>query len=1002
MNGYAQEDDWGAQLDKLRGQLLKKSAAPTPVEESTEDWGKQLDALREKEPKKEWFPSPYAKIPEELMEGKTPAEIAKMVHLKDERKPKEVQWTTPGYAKQLGDKEYWQQAKENLRRGVVDLETKAGYLPATLTPEWREQQEEKARHKSYGKAAKRARELDLEVPEEGVGIGKKALGAVENVARAGAGLVEFIPDLATDLLTDPLGTIKKRGADILFVLAGASEIKSNTKSKIKNKVPLSKPETARVTEVVREMAEKVKDIAPEMPKAPPKPAAEVARAKAPTVPAAKEVPGKLADDLSPGEIKRADSPTAVIKDKITGEEYPGWPGEMHLDIGNRLENNKVPLKPDDMLTGWYTRNNKFTENMEEALVSYREKPTSKVSPPKKGGPDVGLSLKWLTREEADALSKTIEQKAGKKNAEKLLKPAPPKTGEEKKRPGVNPGPATEFLDFVDQINIDLKSVKRFGPEQKRMIKEQRGEKFSAAEQAFETAGGGQAGAQAAFGAQKGEMARPEFEAPKYPQEKVNQLYDAFGKNPVYTQGEKNTAFGALNDFFAGRVPNDSGLAMLAEQLGPKFAENLLSLKPGWGKARRAILETTNVPRALVTSHDASFNFRQGIMGIRHKVFWNSMVKQFEALGSEKSYRAVYEKIKQDPDYKLLRKGKVAVTSLESPSFAMREEVQMGVPYAEKIPIIGKGVRASARAYSAGANLMRSDLFYGYVKTLRGIWERMEPSWTKEMKAATEGGNQKQVNKLWKQRRNYDPDTSDYLIEKLGVYVNTKSGRGGLWVLERIAPELNTVLFSPRLFASRINYLLPPFNIAYFAKLPPYLRKEMLKDLFAFTTLGSMTLGIASAAGAEVGTNPLSTDFGKITIGDTRIDIWGGFQPIFRTAAQFAYGKTVSSTTGRVTEVNKGYKPLTRFDILFRFLEQKEAPVTSFVMNLLKNQGWAGKEFSWKDEAVQRLVPMVIQDIIEMYLDDPEFAKLVGVGLYAFVGGGVQTYGPQQGKKKGGW
>jgi len=131
-------------------------------------------------------------------------------------------------------------------------------------------------------------------------------------------------------------------------------------------------------------------------------------------------------------------------------------------------------------------------------------------------------------------------------------------------------------------------------------------------------------------------------------------------------------------------------------------------------------------------------------------------------------------------------------------------------------------------------------------------------------------------------------------------------------------------------------------------------------------------------------------------------VWGGFQPIARTTAQFLAGKTVSSTTGKVTEVGEGYKPLTRFDIALRFLEQKEAPVISFVTDLLKGQGWAGKEFSLKDEAVQRLIPMVIQDIMEMYADDPDFRELIPIGLFAFIGGGVQTYGPRQRKKKGGW
>jgi hypothetical protein len=68
-------------------------------------------------------------------------------------------------------------------------------------------------------------------------------------------------------------------------------------------------------------------------------------------------------------------------------------------------------------------------------------------------------------------------------------------------------------------------------------------------------------------------------------------------------------------------------------------------------------------------------------------------------------------------------------------------------------------------------------------------------------------------------------------------------------------------------------------------------------------------GVLTAAshipGVDVGTNPLSSDFGRIRIGDTRIDIFGGFQPIVKLIAQFYAGEVVSSVTGKKEQLNKG-------------------------------------------------------------------------------------------------
>src|SRR5690606_5714979 len=85
--------------------------------------------------------------------------------------------------------------------------------------------------------------------------------------------------------------------------------------------------------------------------------------------------------------------------------------------------------------------------------------------------------------------------------------------------------------------------------------------------------------------------------------------------------------------------------------------------------------------------------------------------------------------------------------------------------------------------------------------------------------------------------------------------------------------LNTTLFSPRLIASRLKLLNP----AYYVMANPVVRKEALKSLFAIAAVGNTIGQLAKMAGGTVENDPNSSDFGKVKIGNTRIDPYAGFQ-----------------------------------------------------------------------------------------------------------------------------
>ena len=152
------------------------------------------------------------------------------------------------------------------------------------------------------------------------------------------------------------------------------------------------------------------------------------------------------------------------------------------------------------------------------------------------------------------------------------------------------------------------------------------------------------------------------------------------------------------------------------------------------------------------------------------------------------------------------------------------------------------------------------------------------------------------------------------------------------------------------------------------------------------------MSLAKLGGAEVGTDARSADFLKVRFptprgnaplslivgvpaffgvgtqtygGETRYDILAGQQQYMRLAVQLATGEVVSSTTGRVMRLGEGYKPITRKDVLARFIAQKENPVVSFVDEWLTGKDFRGQPFELDKAVRERLVPMVAQDLADL-------------------------------------
>lgn len=399
-----------------------------------------------------------------------------------------------------------------------------------------------------------------------------------------------------------------------------------------------------------------------------------------------------------------------------------------------------------------------------------------------------------------------------------------------------------------------------------------------------------------------------------------------------------------------------------EKISPQVAVKL----PEPPKEATKLQKTLNLPRSIQAAYDISFPFRQGLGLIHTKGWWTSWDDMLKSYGSEGAYNAVMESIEQKPNYQRITDP---TTGKVKPSFAdeaglkvgriddirYREET-MQSDWAEKLP----GVRASNRAYSAFANKLRSDNFDALIEL---------------------------AEKTSKGEASLNPRTNLVLAKSIAEFVNNASGRGRLpGALEKSAETLNGLFFSPRLIASRVQYMNPNNYIHG----DPLVRKEYLKSLVAMGIAWTAVAGLAKLGGADVSFDTNSADFGKVKIGNTRLDPAGGFQQYLVLISRLANQGRTDSNTEKFSPYGKGYKAPTFGDDFVKFVRNKLAPIPSYVTSPF----FADEKFPFEvgDETIRLFMPMIAQDLVELLKEDPTL--LPGIGLSA-VGMGVQSYGDRE-------
>lgn len=265
-----------------------------------------------------------------------------------------------------------------------------------------------------------------------------------------------------------------------------------------------------------------------------------------------------------------------------------------------------------------------------------------------------------------------------------------------------------------------------------------------------------------------------------------------------------------------------------------------------------------------------------------RLLYNPFARMFSAAFSEDRARAIELRRNKRPNAKsgAYETSDVEFTDLDTTKFTKGEEAARSVldEWAAR-PIRGGGiakgavtaasrlVRGSNRAFITFLNETRADLVD---ELLRANFQDRAPT-VEELKV-------------------------------VGNTVNIATGRGAM--NPQHAKFASEILWSPKLLASRIQFLTgQPFWGK--AGREGSLRTQVMvaKEYARVIAGGFVLLAVAKMFDDKEEDDPTSSDYGKIVRGNTRIDVWGGFQQVTTLANRAVRGK-VKSINGNVRNISQ--------------------------------------------------------------------------------------------------
>lgn len=373
------------------------------------------------------------------------------------------------------------------------------------------------------------------------------------------------------------------------------------------------------------------------------------------------------------------------------------------------------------------------------------------------------------------------------------------------------------------------------------------------------------------------------------------------------------------------------------------------------KALEGTRDVLNTARSVMTSFDLSAVLRQGgFISFGHPVrAAKALPAMFRAMVSEKAQFAVNKEISERPNAPLYASSKLHITDPNNPRLSKMEEQYMS-RWSSKIP----GVAHSERAYTTFLNRLRADSFDAMAKSIGRPMSKEES-------------------------------------DAISNFINVATGRGNLAGASGAAISLNTAFFAPRYVVSRFELLAGQPLYRGTADTRIAVAKEYARFLVGIGTI----YALAQAIGWEVEKDPRSADFGKLKIGNTRLDFLAGLSQATVLVSRLVSGET--KTAAGIKEIRGDKIKFGQPDssqVVGRFLRTKLSPVVGGAIDAASGTNLIGEKVTPVSAITRMVVPMTFGDIRDA-IEDQGVERGVAMSLLSLFGVSLQTYEAKETSKK---
>jgi len=370
----------------------------------------------------------------------------------------------------------------------------------------------------------------------------------------------------------------------------------------------------------------------------------------------------------------------------------------------------------------------------------------------------------------------------------------------------------------------------------------------------------------------------------------------------------------------------SGTGVLVKELGNFVAENSRALKASWdnsfwGRQGRKALSRPATSKLWLKNFLKSFSDGFNIL-IRGKKMGDNI--------KDSTLAEIYSRENWlNGKYKMGKKLAIGVREEEFPT---------SLP--EKIPALGRLFKISEVLYETGAMRLRADIadkFY----------------------LMAENNNQNLNNKD--------------VIGEINDITNIMTGRGTVRGLEESGGEIiNKAFFSAKFAISQVQTATKPFTAkTQFAK------KQAAYNLMSLVASTGIIMAMASILWPErVEWDTTSTNFGKIKIGNTWIDLTGGFGSYMVLSERIRRQQYKNTYTGIVTKFNEGYGSPDGTGVFWNFLENKTSPMASVIKDLIKGKTFGGDKPTIFNESVELMTPIILSQGKEAYESEGQASDML--------------------------